>query len=139
MAIIQSNLILNKVPAATADDMDVVAVRGEAVLAAPLVAGDIIEMAIVPAGSRIVDVTVDTSAAIGSASAEVADPIAGTAALAITAAALNGIARMNNPAAVQALSKVTDQMATVTSTVGGGTAGTVVGLTVSYRNIRQGE
>jgi hypothetical protein len=125
-------------PAVTSDDSEVVAVRGEHVLTAPLAAGDVIQMVKLPIGTKIVDVMLDSSAAIGAATVgEAGGAFVAIATNAVTAVGA-GVDRLDDAAAMAVAPATVEQMVVVTATAGGGLAGDVVGLTVSYRNQRHG-
>lgn len=125
-------------PAVTSDDSEVVSVRGEVTLTAPLAAGDVLRMVKLPVGTKVVDVVLDASAAIGAATVgEEGGSFVAIANNANTAAAA-GVDRLDTPAALSAPPSPVEQYISVTATAGGGVAGDVVGLTVSYRNQRHG-
>ena len=125
-------------PAVTTDDSEVVAVRGEISLAAPLAAGDILRMVKLPIGTKIVDVMLDASAAIGAATVgEEGGAFTAISTNTVTAAGA-GVDRLDTAAALSAAPANTEQFISVVATAGGGLAGGVVGLTVHYRNQRHG-
>jgi len=125
-------------PAVTTDDSETVTVRGEVVLSAPLAAGDVIQMVKLPIGNKVTDVILDSSAAIGTATVgEQGGSFIAVSTNTVTAAGA-GVDRLDTAAALSVAPSLVEQVIVVTATAGGGLAGTVVGLSVSYRNQRHG-
>jgi hypothetical protein len=91
-----------------------------------------------PVGTKVVDVILDTSAAIGAATVgEEGGSFVAIATNTVTAAGA-GVDRLDSAAALSVAPSPVEQMVVVTATAGGGVAGDVVGLTVLYRNQRHG-
>jgi hypothetical protein len=138
MAIYRSDNVTVHRPSVTADDSDTVSVRGEFVLPAALVAGDVVELVKLPAGTKIVDAMLDTTAAVGAGTVtDAANAVTLIAANAVTALGA-GVDRLDTAAAVQAAPLPTESVVVFTAGAGGGLAGDVIGLTVQYRNQRYG-
>lgn len=146
MAILKGINIDNSRPAVTADDSDVVSVRGRytvtAADAAAAAAGDVIQLVKLPAGAAIVDAIVYSSVAeTGTADTVELTDAAGvavpTSTIVTAGAVLNGaLHRLDNAQALDLAPQTSETYASVVlgAATPGLTAGDVITLQLSYRN-----